>query len=100
MSSKPSFTTLMTFTYPHETAIVKSYLEAEGIEVFLKDEMSAQMHHFHSNAIGGIKLQVPTDRLPHATEVLLDGGFVTQEQLQAPKPSWVERLIMKFCSRR
>ena len=60
--------TIATFTYPAETFVIKSKLESEGIECFIKDELTIQSHNFLSNAIGGLKLQVN----PNDVEKLLD----------------------------
>ncbi|MDR2886100.1 MAG: DUF2007 domain-containing protein [Rikenellaceae bacterium] len=98
--SDTDFVTLMTFTYPHEVALIRGYLEAEGIDVFVKDEMTAQVHNFYSNAIGGIKLQVPQAQLDHAVEIVRDGGFLTPEQMRAPEPTWLDRIVAKFSRRK
>lgn len=70
--------TILTFTYPHEAHLPKSVLEAEGIPVFLKDELTSQVHNFYSNAIGGVKLQVPEAELEKAYELLKDGGLIPE----------------------
>ncbi len=62
--------TLTTFEYPHESYIIKSKLESEGIYVFLKDELTIQADNFVSNAIGGVKLQVRENDVDKATEIL------------------------------
>ena len=53
------FVTVATFTYPQEAYVIKSKLEAEGIVVFLKNELAIQTENFLSNAIGGVQLQIP-----------------------------------------
>jgi hypothetical protein len=50
--------TVATFTYPTELLVLRSMLEAEGIQCFAKDENTLQVQPFYSNAIGGVKLQV------------------------------------------
>lgn len=62
--------TINTYTFPHELAIHKSKLESMGIECFVKDELTVQVHNFYSNAIGGIKLQVKEDDAEAAIEIL------------------------------
>lgn len=54
------------FQYPHQAHIVQSKLEAEGIIVFLKDELKVQSHNFLSNVLGGVKLQLKESELEHA----------------------------------
>ncbi len=53
-----NWTVLSTFTYPHEAHIIGGRLESEGIDVQIKDELTAQIYNFYSNAIGGVKLLV------------------------------------------
>ncbi len=69
--------TVMTFTYPHEVALIQGYLEAEGVTCFVRDQMTVQINNLYSNAVGGIRLQVPAPEVEHALEVLRDGGFLT-----------------------
>ncbi len=80
------FVTIYTFSYPHQAAIIQGRLESEGIETFLKDELTVQTYHFYSNAIGGIKLQVRENDVPDALEILKDAGYVVEEEeAQLPK---------------
>lgn len=65
-----SFVTVKTFTFPHEAHILQGRLESEGIETFLKDELTVQVHPFASNAIGGVKLQVKKEDYDKALEIL------------------------------
>lgn len=62
--------TINTYTLPHELAIHRSKLEAMGIDCFVQDELTVQVHNFYSNAIGGIKLQVKEDDVTEALEIL------------------------------
>jgi hypothetical protein len=80
-----SYITVLTFTYPYELAIVRGRLESEGIECFVQDELTAQVHPFYSNAIGGVKLQVKASDLKQAVEILKETGYIKEEDLQAPK---------------
>lgn len=72
----PELVTVYTTTYPHEAHIVKSILEAEGIEIFIKDELTTQVHNFLSNAIGGTKLQVYEKDLQKTTDLLIEKGYI------------------------
>ncbi len=68
----------MAFTYPHEAHLAKTLLEAESIEVQVKDEHTIQAHPFYSNAIGGVKLQIrPTDYHTSA-KILQRSGYNVQ----------------------
>jgi hypothetical protein len=77
--------TVLTFTYSHELAIVRGRLEFEGIECFVKDEFTAQVNPFYSNAIGGIKLQVKESDLENAVEILKELGYIKDSNLQPSK---------------
>ncbi|WP_136466652.1 putative signal transducing protein [Flagellimonas onchidii] len=50
--------TLGSFEFLADVQIIKGRLEAEGIEVVLKDANTVGVEPFASNALGGIKLQV------------------------------------------
>lgn len=64
------FITIHTFNYPHEAYVIKTRLESEGIEVFLKDENTVQAYNFLSNALGGVKLQVRESDVKEAMKIL------------------------------
>jgi len=66
------------FMYPQDAYLAKSLLESEEIDVFLQDEMTTQIFNFYSNAIGGVKILVPTKDADRAIEVLKDGGYIQQ----------------------
>lgn len=68
--------TIMTFTYPHECYIIQGALEAEGIETFLRDELSVLVDNALSPALGGVKLQVKTEQLNEALELLQANGYL------------------------
>lgn len=59
-----------------EAYMMKSLLEAEGMLVFLKDELTVGTY---MNAIGGVKVQVPEPEARVAYELLVDGGYLPRE---------------------
>lgn len=67
---------IIAFTYPHEANLVKGLLEASGIEVIIKDELTVQVNNFYSNAIGGVKLFVEKSKVEEAMSILVEGGYV------------------------
>ena len=71
--------TIMTFTFPTEAHVVKGYLESNGMETFLKDEMTVQVNNFYSNAIGGVKLQVREPDYDRGIQLLREGGYLTDQ---------------------
>ena len=66
---------IATFTYPSEIAIAKSALEGNNINCYVRDELTVQVHNFVSNAIGGIRLEVPEKQHEEAIKILVDSGF-------------------------
>lgn len=74
------FQTIAVFTYPTEIFVAKAFLESHGIECFVKDEMTIQVHNFYSNAIGGIKLQVTEKEHEKARTLLIQNGFINEEE--------------------
>lgn len=53
-----TFKTIARFQYSSEAQIIKGRLEAEGIQVFLTDNLTIDTDPLVSNAIGGVKLKV------------------------------------------
>ena len=77
-----TFITLKTFTYPSEAYILRGKLESEGIECFIKDELTIQSNPLYSNAIGGVKLQVKESDFNQAVEILKLGGYMLDDDSQ------------------
>ena len=68
--NSPEFTTVASFSFPHEAHLAQSRLEAEGIPVFIADEHTINMQWLYSNALGGVKVQVPAQFHDQAKEIL------------------------------
>ena len=62
--------TLTTYVNTYEAHIAKACLEEAGILVFLQDTETIGLYWHMSNAIGGVKLQVPTKDAERATSIL------------------------------
>lgn len=67
---KETFSKIAVFQYSSEAQIIKSRLEAEGIEVFLFDQFTVDTDPLVSNAIGGIKLKVWAEDESRALKIL------------------------------
>lgn len=100
-----SWETILTVTYPHEAHVVKGYLESKGIEVKLKDELTAQVYNFYSNAIGGVKIQVKTSDFGPCLKLLQQGGFIQTASNQqsvkvemVPKDGFMHKKECPFCA--
>ncbi len=96
--------TILTCTYPHEAHLARGVLEAGGIAVALQDELTVQVHGFYSNAIGGIKVQVPENDVEAALEILKEGAFITAENAhdkvtitKVPFQKGMDKHVCPFC---
>src|SRR5690606_11779501 len=65
-----TFKTIARFQYSSEAQIIKGRLEADGIEVFLSDNLTIDTDPLISNAIGGVKLKVLASQSEEAIEIL------------------------------
>jgi hypothetical protein len=77
--------TIWTFPYQHQLLIVRSRLEAEGIETFVQNELTIQMDPLYSNALGGIKLMVQAQDVRKASEILAESGYIAKKETQTPE---------------
>lgn len=71
------FKMLISFTYPHEAHIAKGYMESNGIETLLKDEMTVSVNNFYSNAVGGVKLLVKDSDYKKGIQLLKDSDYIS-----------------------
>ncbi len=71
--------TIITFTQPHEAHFAKGLLESAGIGTIVRDELTAQINNFYSNAIGGVKLDVRECDFANAISILKEGGYIKEE---------------------
>lgn len=59
--------TVGTYSHAYEADLARSRLESEGIMTFAADEL---VNRIYSNAIGGVRLQVPAPDVERAREIL------------------------------
>ncbi|MFC0603250.1 putative signal transducing protein [Winogradskyella pulchriflava] len=64
------FVTVAKFQYSAEAEIIKGRLESDGIQVFLKDNITIDTDPLVSQAIGGIKLNVLAEDEAKARDIL------------------------------
>jgi hypothetical protein len=62
--------TVAVFGAPYEAGMAKSELEACGVPAFVADEFTIGANPLYSNALGGIKVQVPASYAEEAREIL------------------------------
>jgi D-alanine-D-alanine ligase-like ATP-grasp enzyme len=67
--------TVKTFNFPSEVTVVQSFLEMEGITVYLKNLTASQLAY----SIGDIEMQVTEEDFERAKKALIDGGFAVPE---------------------
>lgn len=63
-------TTIATFSKPEEAHLLRMRLESVGIPAYVQDENLIQADWFHSNAIGGVRVQVADQDVPEARAFL------------------------------
>ncbi len=76
---------LIAFNFTHEAHQVKGYLDANGVETLLKDELTTQVISYLPNAIGGVKLLVRESDYEQGIRLLKEGGYLMQADSE-PKP--------------
>lgn len=64
--------TIATYSFPYEAHIAKSRLDSEGIPAFIADEHTINMQWLYSNAMGGVRLQVPGSYAQEAARILAE----------------------------
>ncbi len=62
--------TVAVFGSPFEAGMARSELESFGIPVFVADEFTIGANHFYSNALGGVKVNVPASYAEEARQIL------------------------------
>jgi hypothetical protein len=62
--------TIGRYSTPFEANMAKSQLESAGIPAFVADEYTIGMNWLYSNALGGVKVQVPESLASEAQELL------------------------------
>ncbi|MCB0739046.1 MAG: DUF2007 domain-containing protein, partial [Bacteroidetes bacterium] len=73
--------TIRSYSLPIEAQIAKAKLESEGIPVFLADENTINMQWLYSNAMGGVRLQVPDPYVDQALTILsVDESEIVENQ--------------------
>lgn len=86
-----TFATIARYQYSSEAQIIKGRLEAEGIKVFLSDNITIDTDPLVSNAIGGVKLKVLTEDVIKAKHIL---GLINSYSLDDDG----QRIICPKCS--
>lgn len=83
--------TILTVSYPQQLWIIRTKLESEGIECFIKDELTVQAYNLYSNAVGGVKLQVLEEDLEKARAILNELGYIKDEPIKPDLLTQIEK---------
>lgn len=84
--------TISRYSLPYEAHLAKSRLDAEGIPAFIADEHTINMQWLYSNALGGVRLQVPEAYAEDARRILDED----REQDLLDQEGW-ESLVCPEC---
>lgn len=78
--------TVAVYGSPYEAGMAKSELEACGVPAFVADEFTISANPLYSNALGGIKIQVPASYAEEAREILSakPQAEVEKEEMTSP----------------
>jgi transposase-like protein len=72
----------ITCTFPHEAHMIEGYLNSNGIETNLQDEMTVQVNIAYSNAVGGVKILVKETEYARSIQLLKNNGYITDHNAQ------------------
>ncbi len=76
-----NFITVARFTYPSEYAVLELLLQQEGINYVFLNETVINVLPFHSNAFGGIRLQVHKNDIGKVKDIIK--GAWTEARIRA-----------------
>ena len=65
-----NFVTVRAFSMTWQADVAHATLEAQGIPAFVADANMVSMNWLYSNAIGGVRVQVPAEFAEQAIEIL------------------------------
>ncbi len=87
--------TLRTFSSSLDFEMVKAYLESLGIECIGIDEIINRA--YLANVNGGVKLKVREDQAEEAIKLLMEGGYLKDEDFApATEMKWAEKVVNFF----
>lgn len=73
-----NYKTIAIFTYPSEYAVLKHLLQQRNIRFVFLNETMISVLPFHSNAIGGIRLNVHKEDVIIAKEIIDNLNYPSQ----------------------
>jgi hypothetical protein len=90
--------TIRSFSQSIDFEMVKSYLESFGIECFGQNEI---INRAYINLVdGGIKLQVRPEQFEEAVKLLLEAGYLKEEDFEPTTEMKFVEKVLKFFNRK
>ncbi|MCD7978366.1 MAG: DUF2007 domain-containing protein [Tannerellaceae bacterium] len=83
------------FQYPADAQVLIALLKSEGIECYLRNELSTQiLSHID---VGGARVEILESDVPRAMELMKEGGFDLPEENESPEgmisaTNWMNRV--------
>ncbi|MCL6415712.1 DUF2007 domain-containing protein [Aestuariirhabdus sp. Z084] len=71
--------TIARYSFPYEAQIARSRLQAQGVEAYVADEHTINMQWLYSDALGGVKVQVPAVDEVRARSILAEDLSIETE---------------------
>lgn len=90
--------TIASFSFPHEAHLAKAQLDAAGIPGFIADEYTINMQWLYSNAMGGVRLQVPAEFAEEAQALLTEPVIILESEDTPPALSEAEHPCCPACA--
>lgn len=70
------------FSFPADAQTLMALLRSEGIECYLRNELTTQIMAGYAD-VGGARLEILEKDLPRALEIMREGGYPLPEDLSA-----------------
>lgn len=93
----PNLKTIKTFTFAHEAAVMRAFLEANGYFTLIQNDVNIQVDPLISNALGGVQLLVWESQYDEAYALLLKNGFKLGRKAQSNTlRDWINKWMDSF----
>ncbi|MDR0994906.1 MAG: DUF2007 domain-containing protein [Tannerella sp.] len=84
------------FAFAADAQTLVAYLKSEGIDCYLRDEISSQILAGYAD-VGGVRVEVLENEVPQALKVMEEGGYASYEPEPEASPAeragnWLSRL--------
>lgn len=84
------------FQYPAEAQMLVSLLKSEGIDCYIRNEISSQVMAGYAD-IGGARVEILESDVPQALDIMQAGGYEIPNESEQPEPiqqvgGWASRI--------